>query len=117
MLWCKRDSLLVKIPVKETIEYILHKTYADKLIKTFCKKSIFKKVLSVLSIIKRMRFSLNFRLIKQLDGYPRGAPMSVNFFDIYTRKMEESGEVPAKPIFYKLFVDDTYLCRKENISG
>lgn len=49
-----------------------------------------------------MRFSLNFRLIKQLDGYPRGAPMSVNFFDIYTRKMEESGEVPAKPIFYKL---------------
>ena len=39
------------------------------------------------------------------------------FFDIYMRKMEEGRVVPAKPIFYKRFVDDTYLRRKKNISG
>ena len=60
---------------------------------------------------------MNFRLIKHIDGYPTGAPMSVFFFDIYMRKMEEGRVVPAKPIFYKRFVDDTYLRRKKNISG
>ena len=39
------ESLFTNIPVKETIEYILHKIYVDKSIKPFCKKSIFKKLL------------------------------------------------------------------------
>ena len=39
------------------------------------------------------------------------------FFDIYMGKMEEGRVVPAKPIFYKRFVDDTFLRRKKNISG
>ena len=38
------ESLFTSIPVKETIEYILHKTYVDKLMKPFCEKSIFKKL-------------------------------------------------------------------------
>ena len=32
------ESLFTNIPVKETIEYILHKIYVDKSIKPFCKK-------------------------------------------------------------------------------
>ena len=39
------ESLFTSIPVKEIIEYILQKIYADKLMKPFCKKSIFKKLL------------------------------------------------------------------------
>ena len=41
------ESLFPNIPVKETIEYILHKIYVDKSIKPLkvCKKSIFKKLL------------------------------------------------------------------------
>ena len=39
------ESLYRNIPVKETIDYILHKIYVDKSIKPFCKKSIFKKLL------------------------------------------------------------------------
>ena len=31
------ESLFTSIPVKETIEYILHKIYVDKSIKPFCK--------------------------------------------------------------------------------
>ena len=30
--------------------------------------------------------------------------------------MEEDVEVPAKPIFYKRYVDDTYICRKKNVN-
>ena len=36
------ESLLTKILVKESIGYILHKTYVDKSIKPFC-KSLFSK--------------------------------------------------------------------------
>ena len=39
------DSLFTSIPVKEIIEYILHKIYVDKLMKPFYKKYIFKNLL------------------------------------------------------------------------
>ena len=54
-------SLFTNIPVKKTIEYILHKIYVDKLIKPFCKKSIFNKLL--VKITKEYVFSVNSRLI------------------------------------------------------
>ena len=38
------ESLFTSIPIKETIECILHKIYVEKLMKPFCKKSIFKKL-------------------------------------------------------------------------
>ena len=42
-------SLFTSIPVKETIEYILHKRYDEKLIKPMCKISISKKLLMKLT--------------------------------------------------------------------
>ena len=42
--------------------------------------------------------------------------MSVAFLDIYMCKMEKDVVVPAKPIFNKCCVDDTYICRKKNIN-
>ena len=39
------EPLFTNIPVKETIEYVLHKIYVDKLNKAFCKKKKFKKLL------------------------------------------------------------------------
>ena len=43
---CDVESLFTKILFKETIEYILHNIYFDKLIKPFCKMSIFKQLLA-----------------------------------------------------------------------
>ena len=63
-----------------------------------------------------MRFSVNSRLIKQIDGCPMGGPLSVVLSDIFMRKMEENVVVPAKPIFYKHYVNDTYIRRKKNIN-
>ena len=43
-----------------------------------------------------------------------GGPMSVVFADIYMCKMEDDVVTPIKPMFYKRYVDDTYLKRKNN---
>ena len=52
------ESLFTNTPVKETIEYVLHKIYGDKSIKVFCKKSIFKNPIS--KINKRTHFPYEF---------------------------------------------------------
>ena len=61
-------------------------------------------------------FSVNSHLIKQIDGCPMGGPVSVIFSDIFICKMEDNVVVPAKPIFYKCHVDDTYISRKKNFN-
>ena len=76
-----------------------------------CKKSIFKKLL--IKLTKECTFSVNNGLIKQIGGCPMGGPISVVFADIYMCKMEDDVVTPLKPIFYKRYVDDTYL-RKKN---
>ena len=59
-------------------------------------------------------FSINNRLIKQVDGCPMGRPISVAFSDIYVCKMEEDIVIPPNPIFYERYVDDTYVRRKKH---
>ena len=63
---------------------------------------------------KESVFSANNCLIKQIDGCPMGGPISVVFSDIYMCKMEEDIVKSLKPIFYKRYVDDTYVKRKCN---
>ena len=43
-----------------------------------------------------------------------GGPISVVFSDIYVCKMEEDIVIPTNPIFYKRYVDDTYVQRKNH---
>ena len=63
---------------------------------------------------KESVFSANNRLIKQIDGYPMGGPISVVFLDIYMSKMQAEVVKTSKPIFHKRHVDDTYVKRKYN---
>ena len=106
------ESLFTSIPIEETIGYIIHKIYTKKVIEPMCKKSVFKKLL--IKLTKECTFSVNNRLIKQIDGCPMGGPISVVFADIYMCKMEDDVVAPIKPIFYKRYVDDTYIRRKNN---
>ena len=91
------ELLFTNIPVKETIKYILHKIYADKSIKPYCKKSIFKTLL--VKLTKECVFSVNSCLIKQIDTCLMGGHVSVVFSDIYMCKMEEEIVFPTKPFF------------------
>ena len=108
------ESLFTSIPVKEMFDYITQKIYVKKEIKPFCKNSvkIFKKLLR--KFTQECVFSNNNRLIKQVDGCPMCELISVVFSDIYVCKMEEDIAIPAKPIFYKRYVDDTYVRRKKH---
>ena len=45
-----------------------------------------------------------------------GGPVSVVFSDIFMCKMGEDVVVPVKPIFYKRYVDDTYIRKKKNVN-
>ena len=56
------ESLFSSIPIKETIDYIIHKIYIKNVIEPMCKKSIFKKLLRKLT--KECTFLVNSRLIK-----------------------------------------------------
>ena len=96
----------------ETINYIVDRIYVRKEIEPLCKKSIFKKLLFKLT--KGCVFSVTGKLLKQVDGCPMGGPISAVFSDIFMCKMEFDVVVPAKPIFYKSYVDDTYVQRKKN---
>ena len=106
------ESLFTSTLVQETIDYILYKLYVKKELKSFCKKSIFKKLLNKLRT--ECAFSTNNRLIKQIDGCPMGGPISAVLSDIYIWKMKEDIVAPSKPHFYKRYVDDTYVRRKTN---
>ena len=108
------ESLFTSITVTKTIEYFLKRIYTNKELKPLCKKSIFKKLL--IKLTKESVFSANNWLIKQIDECPMGGPISVVFSDIYLCKMEENVVIPLKPIFYKRYVDDTYVKRKRNES-
>ena len=43
-----------------------------------------------------------------------GGLISVVLSDIYVYKMEENIVGPSKPLFYKRYVDNTYVRRKKN---
>ena len=43
-----------------------------------------------------------------------GGPISVVFADIYMCKMENDAVAPIIPLFYKRYVDDTYVRRKKH---
>ena len=106
------ESFFTSIPVEETINYIVDRTYVRKEIEPLCKKLIFKKLLFKLT--KGCVFSVSGKLLKQVDGCPLGGPLSVVLSDIFMCKMEYDVVVPAKPIFYKRYADDTYVRRKNN---
>ena len=94
------ESLFTSIPIKET--NIIHKTYTKNVIEPMCKKSIFKKLL--IKLTKECTFSVNNRLIKQIDGCPMSGPISVVFADIFMCKMEDDVVPPIRPLFYKRYL-------------
>ena len=73
---------------------------------------MFKKLLFKLT--KGCVFLVTEKLLKQVNGCSIDGPVSVIFSNIFTCKMEFDSIVPDKPIFYRRYVDDTYVRRKKN---
>ena len=108
------ESLFTSIPVQETIEIILEEIYVNKKIKPFCEKRLhFKRLLERLT--GECIFSVNGRLMKQIDGCQMGGPLSGRFADIFMNRLERDVVIPRNPPLYCRFVDDQYNRRKKNV--
>ena len=59
-------------------------------------------------------FLVTEKLLEQVDICPMGGSISVIFSDAFMCKMKLDVAVPAKPIFYKRYVDDMYVWKKKN---
>ena len=107
------DSLFTNIPVKETIQYIIHQIYNEKKVSQICSKTIFRRL--IYKLTTEYAFQFNQNLFKQTGGCSMGGPLSVTLANIHMIKTEKDIVTPLKPIFYKRFVDGTYSRRKKGI--
>ena len=63
-----------------------------------------------------MHFSLEVSFNKANGWMPNGWSCVCCFSDIFMCNMEKDVLVPAKPIFYKRHVDETYIHRSKNVN-
>ena len=106
------DSLFTNIPLKETIDYIIHKIYSDWFLKPICKKLILRQLLYKWTTDCTIQF--NQRFCKQIDGCAMGGPLSVILADIHMVRTENKVIKPMNPPFYERFVDDIYSKRNKS---
>ena len=106
------DSLFNSILLGEKIDFFLDEIYVRKKLEPFCKKSVFKKLLN--KLCKGFTFLADGKLIRQVDGCPKGGPISVVLSNIFCVKMEFDAVKPLKAKLYKRYVDDTYSKRIKN---
>ena len=106
-------SLFTKIPVEETIEYIIYQIYNEKKVPQICSKTIFRSLMYKLTT--ECAFQFNENLFKQAEGCSMGGSLTVTLADIHMIRTEKDIVTPLKPIFYKRFVDDIYNRRKKGI--
>ena len=94
------ESLFTSIPKRETIDYIITEIYDNKVIEPMCKsKLIFCRLLEILT--QNCIFSVNNKLVKQVDGCPMDGAISVIMSGIHMNRLEKECVMPLKSKFYK----------------
>ena len=100
------DSPFTSIPLGETADFILDEIYFKKKLESFCKKSVFNKLLN--KMCKGCTFLEDGRLIRQVNGCPMGGSISVVLSNIFCIKIEFDVVKPLKPKLYKRYVNSIY---------
>ena len=100
------DLQFTSIPLGETINFILDEIYIQKKLEPLCKKSVVKKLL--IEFCKDCTFSLDCRLLRQVDGCSIGGSISVVLSNTFCVKIESDVVKPLKPKLYKCHVHDIY---------
>ena len=108
------ESLFTNVPIADTITYILEQIYDHKKLPSICSRLIMRRLLEKLATESTFIFQSQF--FKQTDGCTMGGPLSVTFSNIFLTKLESEKVQPAKPKFYKRFVDDVFNIRKKNVT-
>ena len=107
-------SLFTNIPLNETIDIIIKKAFSDHQYYYNFNKAQLQQALSIAS--KDIHFSFNQIIYKQIDGVAMGSPLGPTLANIFLNFHENIWllECPLdfKPIFYRRYVDDTFLIFK-----
>ena len=109
-------SLFTNVPLAETIE-IISKSLFPNSTSIFNGFNIgsFRKLLE-LAVIDT-HFIFNNKVFKQIDGMAMGSPLGPTFANIFMCHLENIylSQCPSafKPVFYKRYVDDTFVLFKE----
>ena len=110
------ESLFTSMPINETMDYIIKEIYENKVIKPMCKsKLIFRRLLEKLT--KNCVFSVNDKLVTQVEGCSMGSAITVIMPGIHMKRMEKDCVAPLNPKLYKRYVDDTITKRKKNATN
>ena len=110
------QSLFTNIPLSETIDLIIDKLFPNNTerFNNFDKLS-FRKLLEL--AVVDTHFIFNGNIYKQTDGMAMGSPLGPTFANIFMCHLEELilDQCPAefKPLFYKRYVDDTFVLFRE----
>ena len=108
-------SLFTNIPLKETIDIILDNVDEEHLSNFGIEKSHLAKMLNLATC--NNAFTYEGKLYNQVDGVAMGSPLGPVFADIFMGFNEKIwlSECPVdfKPLFYRRYVDDTFLIFKD----
>ena len=108
------ESLFTNIPLDETIEIITDSLFKDDENVGKFNKTQFSDMLNF--AVKDSPFIFNNKLYRQKDGVAMGSPLSPTFANAFLCHHEKIwlDECPLafKPLFYKRYVDDTFLLFK-----
>ena len=109
-------SLFTNVPLLETIDIILNKLFPnqDSIFNGFNAIS-FRKLLEL--AVMDNNFIFNQKVFKQIDGMAMGSPLGPTFANIFMCHLEEmyleQCPLAFRPIFYRRYVDDTFMLFKE----
>ena len=112
------QALFTNVPLSETIDIIINRLFPQDttLFHSFDKNN-FRKFLELAVVDTHFIFDNN--VYKQIDGMAMGSPLGPIFANIFMCFLEEKflDQCPNsfKPIFYKRYVDDTFVLFKEEI--
>ena len=109
------NTQFVNIALRYKIEYVLHKTYNEKLLQPIFKKNIIRRLFYKLTT--ECTFQFNFHFLKQIDGCTMVGPMLVVLAGIHMVRFGDAVLHPLNPSFYKLFIDDVYTKCNKNVEN
>ena len=109
------ESLFTNIPLQETTKLILDNS-EDSLISSFgLDKQFFASLLEIATCSSIFKFK--DKLYTQIDGVAMGSPLGPSYANAFLCHHEKSWldscPLDFKPIFYRRYVDDTFLVFKD----
>ena len=111
-------SLFTKVPLDYTIQVILDKVYAEKKVDTKLSRDELRTLLELCT--KKMHFSFNKKIYKQIGGVAMGSPLGPVIANIFMVHLEELmiPRLATKMSSWYRYVDDTFtFIKKDEINA